>query len=108
MRERYTLYTPKLHRQVRKFLSTHHEFAVLWEGTTEVPGIEVAICKSPKRGPRIDHLKGVWHCNYRWSQGDFRVKYEVLDKSRVVHFYDAVSRGDVYKGKRGATRRSRE
>ena len=65
-----------------------------------------AVMQSPHRGPRIDHLKGAWFCNYRWREGIYRFKYEVLDDVEI-HFYDANTRGDAYKRGRGTGRRRR-
>ena len=59
----------------------------------------------PRLGPRIDHLKGELHCSYRWKEGNYRIKYEVLDAESEIHFYDANNRGDVYRGRGGAGRR---
>ena len=93
------IYDSEIHREVRKFLRKHKDLEARW------PEIEDWVCRSPRRGPRIDHLKGVWLCSYRWDHGSYRIKYEVLDDDLLIHFYDANNRGDVYKGRRGAGRR---
>ena len=84
-------YDVELHRSVRRFLRRHHELAAIWDE------ISSRISESPRQGGRINHLKGRWHCNYRWRQGDYRLLYEVIDGENVVHVYHAGARGDVYR-----------
>ena len=45
----------------------------------------------------MNHLKGRWHCDYRWRQGNYRLLYEVIDTENIVHVYHADTRGDVYR-----------
>ena len=45
---------------------------------------------------RTTHMKGKWHCDYRWRQGVYRLVYEVIDHQNLVHVYHANTRGDVY------------
>ena len=87
-RRRYDI---ELHRSVRRFLRRHGELASRWGD------IARRISESPRRGARINHLKGRWHCNYRWREGDYRILYEVIDGENVVHIYHAGVRGDVYR-----------
>ncbi len=84
-------YEIELHRSVRRFFRRHHELASNWHD------ISRRISESPRQGAHINHLKGNWHCNYRWRQGDYRILYEVLDSEGVVHVYHAGPRGDVYR-----------
>ena len=84
---------------VRRFLRVHPDLEIKWGG------IVGQIQRSPRIGPHIDHLKGPWFCSYRWDEGSYRIKYDVDDEGEEIHFYDANSRGDVYKGRGGASRR---
>ena len=84
-------YEIELHRSVRRFFRRHQELAATWDG------IRIRISESPRQGAHINHLKGRWHCNYRWRQGDYRFLYEVIDREGVVHVYHAGARGDVYR-----------
>ena len=92
-------YQIRLHHAVRKFLRTHPDLEDKWDG------IVGQIQQNPRIGPHIDHLKAPWFCSYRWDEGSYRIKYDVDDQDDEIHFYDANSRGDVYKGRRGADRR---
>ena len=92
-------YQVRLHRSVRKFLRTHPDLEDKWD---DIVG---HIQRSPRIGGHIDHLKSPWFCSYRWDEGSYRIKYDVHDDEEEIHFYDANSRGDVYKGRRGADRR---
>ena len=89
----------RIHRSVSRFLRAHPDLNRKWDE------ILSQIQSSPRLGPHIDHLKGPWHCSYRWDEGSYRIKYDVEDSDAEIHFYDANSRGDVYKGRRGAGRR---
>ena len=92
-------YSVTVHRAVRRFLRNHPDLEHKWDEIVH------QIQTSPRQGPHIDHLKGIWFCSYRWDEGAYRIKYEVLDAESVVHFYDANNRGDVYRGRGGANRR---
>jgi mRNA-degrading endonuclease RelE of RelBE toxin-antitoxin system len=50
----------------------------------------------------IAHLKGPFHCSYRYalSRGKraLRIKYEVDVEARSIIIYDFGPRGDVYRG----------
>ena len=83
-------YDVEVHRVVARFFNRHADLLSSWEE------ISRSISESPKRGARISHLKGQWHCNYRWRQGMYRLIYEVLDDLNLVHVYEANTRGDVY------------
>ena len=58
------------------------------------------VLSNPLHGPHIDHLRGDWNCSYRWDEGTYRIKYEVLAETGEIHFYDANTRGDAYKHRR--------
>lgn len=92
-------YEITVHRAVRRFLRNHPDLDRKWD---EIVGL---ISSGPRQGPHIDHLKGIWFCSYRWDEGSYRIKYEVLDAESEIHFYDANNRGDVYRGGGGAGRR---
>ena len=85
-------YVGEVHRTVRNFVRKHPYLAQKW------PEIEQEICQNPRLSGRSDHLKGAWLCDYRWHEGDYRIKYEILEQQRVIHFYDATLRGQAYKG----------
>jgi mRNA-degrading endonuclease RelE of RelBE toxin-antitoxin system len=84
-------YEVALHRKVQRFLKSHHELAYDWGE------ISRSIAVSPRRGGQITHLKGRWHCDYRWRQGTYRLLYEIIDDDNIVHVYEANTRGDVYR-----------
>lgn len=86
-----TRYRVELHRAVRRFFRNHRELAANWDK------IRRYISTSPRQGGRINHLKGRWHCDYRWREGSYRLLYEVIDDENVVHVYHADTRGDVYR-----------
>ena len=92
-------YSVDIHNSVRRFLRRRKDLEDKWDAIVD------QIQMSPRVGPHIDHLKGVWLCSYRWNEGSYRIKYEVLDDEATLFFYDANNRGDVYKGRRGASRR---
>lgn len=92
-------YRVTVHPEVKRYLRRHQGLKAKWNE------IVVEILQSPERGPHIDHLKGDWHCSYRWKEGTYRIKYEVLEEFEEIHFYDAGTRGDIYKRGRGAGRR---
>jgi mRNA-degrading endonuclease RelE of RelBE toxin-antitoxin system len=83
-------YDVEVHRIVERFFRNHRELASTWDD------IRRRISLSPKQGGQITHLKGKWHCNYRWRQGVYRLLYEVIDDENLVHVYHANTRGDVY------------
>ena len=99
-------YRVTLHRSVRRFLRSHPDLQEKWDEIVN------QIRSNPRAGRHIDHLKGPWNCSYRWDEGSYRIKYEVLDSEAELHFYDANNRvydannrGDAYSGRRGAGRR---
>ena len=92
-------YQVRIHRAVRRFLRSHRDLEDKWAEIVD------QVLSSPRLGPHIDHLKSPWFCSYRWDEGSYRIKYDVHDDDNEIHFYDANSRGDVYKGRRGADRR---
>ena len=92
-------YTVDIHRAVKRFLNKHPDLNEKWHQIVD------QIQQSPRKGSRIDHLKGTWFCSYRWDEGSYRIKYDVNDSVAEIHFYDANNRGDVYKGGLGAGRR---
>ena len=94
-------YVITVHREVKKFLRNHDELRNHWAA------IESTLVGNPRRGSNIDHLNTPWHCNYRLRQGNYRLKYEVLDNDREIHIYDASTRGQAYQGRRGSQNRRR-
>ena len=84
-------YEVELHRNVTRFFRRHQELAATWDR------ISIRISESPRQGAHINHLKGRWHCSYRWRQGDYRLMYEVIDDENIVHVFHAGTRGDVYR-----------
>ena len=55
----------------------------------------------PDDPAHIAHLKGPFHCSYRYAlrkgQRGLRVKYDVDAETREITVYDLGPRGDVYK-----------
>ena len=92
-------YQIAVHRAVRRFLRNHPDLDGKWQEIVE------QVTSNPRQGPHIDHLKGIWFCSYRWDEGAYRIKYEVIEAESEIHFYDANNRGDVYRGRGGAGRR---
>ena len=91
-------YEVEVHRAVRRFLNRHPELKGKWDA------IVAQVLDSPKLGSHVDHLEGEWHCSYRWNEGTYRIKYQVRDDHGEIYFYDANTRGDVYKRGGGARR----
>ena len=89
----------EIHRTVRRFLNRHPDLDSKWEEIVE------QVKNNPRLGQHIDHLKGDWHCSFRWDEGTYRIKYQVMDDQGAIHFYDANTRGDVYKKSKGTRRR---
>ena len=76
-------YEVNVHRVVQKFLKQHPDLREKWESIVD------QVRNNPRLGRHIDHLKGPLHCSYRWDEGTYRIKYEVLDDSGEIYFYDA-------------------
>ena len=87
-------YAIDVHRSVVRFLNRHPDLKGKWDG------IVAQITTSPRLGRHIDHLKGEWNCSYRWDEGTYRIKYQVIDDNAEIHIYDANTRGDAYKRRR--------
>ena len=87
-------YEVDVNRNVARFLRRHPDLRSKWDDIVH------RVLSNPRRGPHIDHLKGVWNCSYRWNEGTYRIKYEVLPETGEIYFYDANTRGDVYKQRR--------
>ena len=94
------LYEVDVHRMVTRFLRRHPDLRAKWETIVD------QVRSNPRLGPHIDHLNGDWRCSYRWDEGTYRIKYEVLEENSEIHFYDANTRGDAYK-RSGRTQRLR-
>ena len=92
-------YLITVHREVRRFLQSYPDLPNRWEAIVN------QIQQNPCIGNHIGHLKGAWHCSYRWDEGSYRIKYEVFDQDSELYFYDSNNRGDVYRGRSGAGRR---
>ena len=84
------MYEVELDRRVRKFLKAHPD----WSDRVLKISAEIAI--RPYVGPKIDHMKGRYHCSHRWAEGSFRFLYDIDDQTRTIYLFDAGPRGDIY------------
>ena len=82
----------KLSREVDKFLDKHRD---IWKRLAEkMPEIRT----NPHHPVWVDIKPYIWYPNnYRLRIGKYRFLYEVIDDEILVYFYDADSRGDIYK-----------
>jgi mRNA-degrading endonuclease RelE of RelBE toxin-antitoxin system len=87
-------YEVGVNRNVTRFLRRHPDLRSKWDDIVN------RVLSNPLHGPHIDHLRGDWNCSYRWDEGTYRIKYEVLAETGEIHFYDANTRGDAYKHRR--------
>ena len=83
-------YTVVCHKKARQYI-TNRISPVKWRA------IEGLIAASPKQGGKIIHLKAQWLCNYRWSESNHRILYEVDDAERRVRIFKADHRSSVYR-----------
>jgi mRNA-degrading endonuclease RelE of RelBE toxin-antitoxin system len=88
-----------VHRRVSRYLKRQEKRTqqAFWEALEH-------ICRGPfpKDDPvHITHLKGPFHCSYRYALGkgkqSQRIKYDVDVVSREITVYDLGPRGDAYK-----------
>lgn len=78
----------------KKLKRKYRELADKW------PEIEAALRENPfpRQGSDIiTHLKAIWQCNYRWTEGKFRFLYEVFEDTHVVSVFDVGPRADIYR-----------
>ena len=85
------MYKIAFSKSVRKFLVKHKDVAKLFyrilKELTEDP-IRCRLDISPVKGKK-------WH--YRLRIWKYRFLYEVRNKEVLIYFYEADSRGDIYK-----------
>ena len=85
-------YKSETSKEVKKFLAKHPE--IISRYVEKVEKIE----KNPHRPEWVDAKPYIWHeWHYRMRIGKYRFLYEVIDDIILVYFYDADSRGDIYK-----------
>ena len=86
------MYTIETGKEVRKFLVKHPEIAERYVDKT------VVIQNNPHHPEGVDvkpYIGHPWH--YRMRIGKYRFLYEVIDDQVLIYFYDADSRGDIYR-----------
>jgi mRNA interferase RelE/StbE len=86
------MYQLKLSKEVDKFLDKHRD---IWKRLDEkMPQIQ----ENPHHPVWVDIKPYIWYPNnYRLRIGKYRFLYEVIDDEILVYFYDADSRGDIYR-----------
>ncbi len=86
------MYTVQTSKEVKKFLIKHPDIAERFVEKSE--RIEL----NPRNPEWADVKPYIWHPeNYRLRIGKYRFLYEVIDDRVLIYFYDADSRGDIYK-----------
>lgn len=85
------MYHIRTDKRVDKFLLSHQE---IWERFFE----KVKIMRINPFDTRIDYKRITWEANkYRLRIGKYRFLYEIIDHQILIYFYEADSRGDIYK-----------
>ena len=85
------MYTIFLSKTVEKFLEKHPEIVELFEENIAL------IAENPKNsGADVKKLIST-PADYRMRIGKYRFLYRVIEQKIVVYFFDAGSRGDIYK-----------
>lgn len=86
------MYKLTLDRSVQKFMTKHTDVARLFYK-------KIPFLLADPYTAKLDIKPLQWYekWNYRLRIGKYRFKYVVIDRDIVIYFYDADSRGDVYK-----------
>lgn len=80
-----------LHKDVKKFLAKHDDITRIFYRKLQV------IASNPFQNTLdIKSLTGKKH-HYRLRIGKYRFLYEVREQEILIYFYDADSRGDIYR-----------
>jgi mRNA interferase RelE/StbE len=86
------MYQLKLSKEVDKFLDKHRD---IWKRLDEKIS---QIQENPHNPVWVDTKPYIGYPNnYRLRIGKYRFLYEVIEDEILVYFYDADSRGDIYK-----------
>lgn len=86
------MYKLKLSKEVDKFLDKHRD---IWKRLDEKM---LQIRENPHHPIWVDVKPYTGYPNnYRLRIGKYRFLYEVIDDQVLVYFYDADSRGDIYR-----------
>ena len=85
------MYTILLAKPVQKFLDKHPEMIVHFDDA-------LSFIQSDPRNPWVDVKKLLWtSSDFRLRIGKYRFLYRIIEEKIVVYFFDAGSRGDIYK-----------
>ncbi|PID34916.1 MAG: hypothetical protein CR971_00795 [candidate division SR1 bacterium] len=84
-------YTLSYHKKVIKFLKKHPEIHKRFFKNIQ------ELQKNPYIHPNSKALENEEKGSFRLRIGDYRFKYIVIEEKIVIYFYDAGSRGDIYK-----------
>lgn len=87
--QQYSIFT---HKRVDKFLEKHRDVAIEFVKALEVMRVHVF-------DPSLDIIKltGHWDTHYRLRISKYRFLFEIIDERVLIYFYDAGSRGKIYK-----------
>ena len=85
-------YSIKIHKRVEKFLNLHRELRD--DFFSSLHSME-----DNPLNPTLDIKPLTWlpGRHYRLRIGKYRFLYEIIDEEILVYFYDAGSRGGIYK-----------
>ena len=85
------MYTIFLSKSVEKFLDKHPEIVEAFDESASL------IALNPKNS-WVDVKKMIWSTDlYRLRIGKYRFLYRIIEEKIVIYFFDAGSRGDIYK-----------
>ena len=87
------MYSYKFDKRVAKFLEKREiNFLKLFENKIE------KICINPyDKSLDIQKYTANWDNHFRFRLGKYRFLYYIMNDELVIYFYDADSRGDIYK-----------
>lgn len=85
-------YSIQIHKHVEKFLDKHPEIRARFFSSAHI--MQVNPLDSTLD---ITTLSGAGSDHYRLRIGKYRFLFEIVDSEVLVYFYDAGSRGDIYK-----------
>ena len=88
------MYTIILEKSVQKMLKKHQ-----WEPLIKKFKNALRILENDPNSSELDikWLAGLPSWNYRLRIGKYRFLYEIIDHKLIISFYDAWSRGEIYK-----------
>lgn len=87
------MYTILLEKKVQKFLEKQKWQPIIYQFERALRELSLDPYENTLD---IKIVMGLPHC-YRLRIGKYRFLYEIIDKKIIINFFDADSRGDIYK-----------